>query len=272
MNQMRNLTHKESNRDILIIQLQSLTKEQLISVILKLTDQSERFISLLLQANEALQDVETLLIEANAQIEVFYMNYQIHTPLQSSIIGDQWVQGCGKHLRTGFRWIQNKGYRKIFGSMLPELKVKRVFSTKVVKKHLPSERTNKMSPSIDNKINKNLFYISSHISSLYRILNTINDYFPSYGENTLGALFGKITKIWKTNGLVFLIKYLKSVRLHCTRYMVGQPLISKENEPVKVSLDKDYFPKILLPWKSLFTSKSERRCVGFNPGHNIESN
>jgi hypothetical protein len=89
MNQMRNLTHKESNRDILIIQLQSLTKEQLISVILKLTDQSERFISLLLQANEALQDVETLLIEANAQIEVFYMNYQIHTPLQSSIIGDQ---------------------------------------------------------------------------------------------------------------------------------------------------------------------------------------
>lgn len=99
------------------------------------------------------------------------------------------------------------------------------------------------------KINKNQF-IDSHLARLYRILISIYDsIFGSSTENiySVARLFNKIGRLWKTNGMVYTIKYLKSARLHATRYMVGQPLISREHSQIKVSLDKDYFPKIFLP-------------------------
>jgi len=49
---------------------------------------------------------------------------------------------------------------------------------------------------------------------------------------------------------------MKSIRLHCTRYMVGQPLILKGTIPVKISLDKEGFPILLKSFKHLFTSKA----------------
>lgn len=51
---------------------------------------------------------------------------------------------------------------------------------------------------------------------------------------------------------------MKSVRLHVTKYMVGQPLVIRGIVPVKVSLDKDYFPKILGDFKYLFTSENAK--------------
>jgi hypothetical protein len=76
-------------------------------------------------------------------------------------------------------------------------------------------------------------------------------------EVQISKVFSKVGKIWKANGIAFTIKYMKSVRLHCTRYMVGDPLVQREELPIKVSLDGDMFPVILADFKHLF--KSQRR-------------
>lgn len=70
----------------------------------------------------------------------------------------------------------------------------------------------------------------------------------------LALFFRKIGTIWNTCGLKFTILYMKLLRLHITKYMVGQPLSFKGTIPIKISLDKDYFPKILSVWKPLFSS------------------
>jgi len=85
--------------------------------------------------------------------------------------------------------------------------------------------------------------------------------FPETGKEGLGRLFRKIGVMWKNNGIVFTIKYLKASRLHVTKYMVGQPLKFKEHLDVKVNLDSDGFPRVYQEWKSLFTSQLRRDVV-----------
>lgn len=62
------------NESDLRIQLQPLTKEQLINVIVAITNQTTQLLLLLSQSNIALRESEALLIEADAAIEVFMKN------------------------------------------------------------------------------------------------------------------------------------------------------------------------------------------------------
>jgi hypothetical protein len=63
--------------------------------------------------------------------------------------------------------------------------------------------------------------------------------------------------IRKKSGIKYAIKYMKTCKLHITRYISGTPL--KSNRDL-VSLDKDYFPKRLNLLKELI-NQSELRIV-----------
>lgn len=58
----------------------------------------------------------------------------------------------------------------------------------------------------------------------------------------LRPYFRLIFKLIKNNGLVYTIKYLKRCRLHCTRYICGQPLFTND---MMIGIDKEGWPKVL---------------------------
>lgn len=96
-------------------------------------------------------------------------------------------------------------------------------------------------------INTNL-----QMSKIFKILISILRYISVLSkeeEIAISLFFAKITKIWKACGISFTIRYMKSLRLHVTRFMAGQPLSLPGNVEVKISLDSDHFPKILSPLK-----------------------
>lgn len=118
-----------------------------------------------------------------------------------------------------------------------------------------------------NQNSKQTLHINSNLAKIFRILKSImKDYFNidlNY-ISEVAKLMVKIRVMWSKNGLLFTIRYLKSARLYATRYLAGQPLINKDNLLVKVSLTKDYFPKIFLGIKPLLeSSKRWDVVIGF---------
>jgi hypothetical protein len=57
----------------------------------------------------------------------------------------------------------------------------------------------------------------------------------------LRPFFSVIFKLLKNHGTLYTIKYLKRVRLHCTRYICGQPLFTND---MSIGIDKEGWPKI----------------------------
>nr|WLK77423.1 RNA-dependent RNA polymerase [Suillus luteus mitovirus 6] len=82
---------------------------------------------------------------------------------------------------------------------------------------------------------------------LIKVLFNINLY-PLL--QSLKLFFKGAIKNW---GTIYTIKYWKRVRLHCTRYMCGQPLLSNN---MSIGLDKEGWPKVLSKFKFLADSKS----------------
>lgn len=64
----------------------------------------------------------------------------------------------------------------------------------------------------------------------------------------LRPLFKLIFKLIKNHGTIYTIKYLKRCRLHCTRYICGQPLFTND---MMIGIDKEGWPKVLLFLKPL---------------------
>lgn len=89
-----------------------------------------------------------------------------------------------------------------------------------------------------------------HIIIFKRLLALV---FPLVGkiQNQLYTFIKFLQKMIKYRGLVFTIKYYKQMRLHCTRYMCGEPLFVND---VRLGIDKDGFPKRLSFIKPLFDS------------------
>jgi len=58
----------------------------------------------------------------------------------------------------------------------------------------------------------------------------------------LRPYFKLVFKLIKNNGLIYTIKYLKRCRLHCTRYICGQPLFTND---MMIGIDKEGWPKVL---------------------------
>jgi len=58
----------------------------------------------------------------------------------------------------------------------------------------------------------------------------------------LRPFFKLIFKLIKNHGTIYTIKYLKRCRLHCTRYICGQPLFTNT---MMIGIDKEGWPKVL---------------------------
>jgi len=80
-----------------------------------------------------------------------------------------------------------------------------------------------------------------HTSILKRLLYLC---FPTIQTKSfLRPLFIFINKMIKNWGIIYTIKYYKQMRLHCTRYMCGVPLLTNN---MSIGLTKDGWPKKLL--------------------------
>nr|QQO58801.1 RNA-dependent RNA polymerase [Plasmopara viticola lesion associated mitovirus 7] len=80
----------------------------------------------------------------------------------------------------------------------------------------------------------------NYIKILWRIMILI---FPQVDTSKyLRPLFKLIFKLIKNHGTIYTIKYLKRCRLHCTRYICGQPLYTNT---MMIGIDKEGWPKVL---------------------------
>jgi len=79
-----------------------------------------------------------------------------------------------------------------------------------------------------------------HVKVLKRLLMYI---FPSIELDFFRPYISTIYKYIKNNGLVHTIKIYKQMRLHCTRYICGQPLLTNN---MSIGLTKDGWPKKLI--------------------------
>jgi len=79
--------------------------------------------------------------------------------------------------------------------------------------------------------------------------------FPSIDTSKyLRPLFKVIFKLLKNNGTIYTIKYLKRVRLHCTRYICGHPLFVND---MMIGIDKEGWPKVFSFLKPLVDGNLE---------------
>lgn len=79
--------------------------------------------------------------------------------------------------------------------------------------------------------------------------------FPSIDTSKyLRPLFKVIFKLLKNNGTIYTIKYLKRVRLHCTRYICGHPLFIND---MMIGIDKEGWPKVFSFLKPLVDGNLE---------------
>jgi len=79
--------------------------------------------------------------------------------------------------------------------------------------------------------------------------------FPSIDTSKyLRPLFKVIFKLLKNNGTIYTIKYLKRVRLHCTRYICGHPLFTND---IMIGIDKEGWPKVFSFLKPLVDGNLE---------------
>jgi len=83
-----------------------------------------------------------------------------------------------------------------------------------------------------------------HIKILKRLLMLV---FPHKELKFFRSFVSNLFKWIKDWGLIHTIKYYKQMRLHCTRYICGQPLLSNT---MSIGLTKDGWPKKLLFLKS----------------------
>ncbi|AKN79252.1 RNA-dependent RNA polymerases [Alternaria brassicicola mitovirus] len=72
----------------------------------------------------------------------------------------------------------------------------------------------------------------------------------------LNPFFKLVTRLIRTQGLIKTTKYLKTCRLHCTRYICGSPLLVND---LKIGIDPSGWPKSLLFLKDLVTGSLEER-------------
>ncbi|QPK91778.1 RdRP [Fusarium verticillioides mitovirus 1] len=87
---------------------------------------------------------------------------------------------------------------------------------------------------------------------LWRIMVLI---FPSIDTSKyLRPLFKIIFKMIKNHGTIYTIKYLKRVRLHCTRYICGDPLFTNT---MMIGIDKEGWPKVFSFLKPLVNNNLE---------------
>lgn len=79
--------------------------------------------------------------------------------------------------------------------------------------------------------------------------------FPSVDTSKiLRPLFKLIFKLIKNHGTIYTIKYLKRVRLHCTKYICGQPLFIND---MMIGIDKEGWPKVFSFLKPLVDGNLE---------------
>lgn len=79
--------------------------------------------------------------------------------------------------------------------------------------------------------------------------------FPSIDTSKyLRPLFKVVYKLLKNNGTIYTIKYLKRVRLHCTRYICGHPLFIND---MMIGIDKEGWPKVFSFLKPLVDGNLE---------------
>nr|UPW42136.1 MAG: putative RNA dependent RNA polymerase [Henan mito-like virus 28] len=80
----------------------------------------------------------------------------------------------------------------------------------------------------------------NYIKILWRIMILI---FPQIDSSKiLRPYFKLVIKLIKNNGIIYTIKYLKRCRLHCTKYICGQPLLTND---MMIGIDKTGWPKVL---------------------------
>jgi len=72
----------------------------------------------------------------------------------------------------------------------------------------------------------------------------------------LNQYFKLLTRLIRTQGLIKTVKYLKQCRLHCTKYICGQPLLFNK---MKIGLDPSGWPKSLSFLKDLAKGSLEER-------------
>jgi len=90
-----------------------------------------------------------------------------------------------------------------------------------------------------------------HIKILKRILTLC---FPQYNlKPFFRPYFTWLFKAKKNWGIVYTIKYYKQMRLHCTRYICGHPLLTND---MSIGLTKDGWPKKLLFLKPFVDNNS----------------
>jgi len=75
-------------------------------------------------------------------------------------------------------------------------------------------------------------------------------------KNYINPFFKIITNLIRTQGLIKTVKFLKTCRLHCTRYICGQPLMVNN---LKIGIDPSGWPKILSFLKPLSEGSLEER-------------
>ncbi|UTS95837.1 RNA-dependent RNA polymerase [Rugonectria rugulosa mitovirus 1] len=97
------------------------------------------------------------------------------------------------------------------------------------------------------------------INSIFlKLTKKIVKYFFNIESYSTFKVFKIIYHLWANNGYLFMIKYMKTVRLHITRYMVGKPLLINDT---RVSLingfpKRFYFLKKFIDEGNKNTSKS----------------
>jgi len=95
-----------------------------------------------------------------------------------------------------------------------------------------------------------------HIKILKRLLLYI---FPNINSKSFFRPYVSwLFKSIQHNGLIHTIKYYKQIRLHCTRYICGQPLLTNT---MSIGLTKDGWPKKLLFLKSFVDSNTNLKFV-----------
>lgn len=102
------------------------------------------------------------------------------------------------------------------------------------------------------------FKIFSMNNNLFIVINSLFSLIPKFKEYQAGRILRQYfmfwTKLIKTQGLIHSVKYLKQVRLHCTRYMCGDPLRTND---MHIGLDTSGWPKCVSYLKPFIDDASD---------------
>ncbi|BAQ36630.1 RNA-dependent RNA polymerase [Fusarium coeruleum mitovirus 1] len=121
--------------------------------------------------------------------------------------------------------------------------------------------------SIMKNIKLHLLLVKRLITCIFNIDHTI----------IITLFIKEIYRLWDKNGFTFMIKYMKSVRLHITRYICKKPIHSNSSN---VSVDKSGFPSKFLYLKPLIKEVKDIKILltllsftrGLKPSKKEDSN